>query len=72
MDDKYFFRENVDPRAGGAFDAVDGDPNSEPGFARVVGRGYDLNRYHFFNLDSAIRPVENQAIVAAETAFQPH
>lgn len=61
-----FFRQNVDGLAGGAFQAP-----SEPGFFGAVGRGYDLNRYNYFGLDAAIRPVEAQAVVAAALAFNP-
>ena len=59
-------RENVNPYAGGGFAA-----NSEAGFSGVVGHGYDLNRYHFVNLQSPIRPQETQAMVAAALAFNP-
>jgi hypothetical protein len=59
-------RQNVDPNAGGGFLA-----NSEADFSGVVGRGYDLNRYHHVDLNNPIRPVETQAIVAAALAFQP-
>ncbi|NQZ22935.1 MAG: hypothetical protein HRT53_12880 [Colwellia sp.] len=59
-------RHNVDPSAGGGFLS-----NSEVDFAGVVGRGYDLNRYHHVDLNHPIRPVETQAIVAAALAFQP-
>ena len=61
-----FIRQNVDPLAGGAFAA-----NSDLDFAGVVGRGYDLNRYHHVDLDKPIRPVESQAMVAAVLAFRP-
>lgn len=67
-----FWRENYDPLAGGVFGLVDGNPNSEPGFVGVIARGYDLDRYNFFGFDSAIRPVESQAVVAAMHVFQPH
>ncbi|WP_448248567.1 M14 family zinc carboxypeptidase [Thalassotalea agariperforans] len=59
-------RQNVNPHAGGGFAA-----NSEAGFSGVVGFGYDLNRYHFIDLASPIRPVETQAMVATALAFQP-
>lgn len=59
-------RYNVDPAAGGAFQG-----DSEPDFFGVVGRGYDINRYHHPKLDGAIRPVEAQALVASILAFQP-
>ncbi len=59
-------RQNVDSSAGGAFGV-----NSEADFAGIVGRGYDLNRYHHVGLDKPIRPVENQAMVAAALAFKP-
>lgn len=62
-----FFRQNVDPSAGGGFRA-----ETEPQFFGVVGRGYDLNRYHFVKLDGPIRPVETQAIIAALHSFRPH
>ncbi|OUS09790.1 hypothetical protein A9Q89_12605 [Gammaproteobacteria bacterium 53_120_T64] len=61
-----FIRQNVDPSAGGAFAA-----NSDADFAGVVGRGYDLNRYHHVDLDKPIRPAESQAMVAAVLAFRP-
>eukprot|EP00178_Gracilaria_changii_P021413 TRINITY_DN63642_c0_g1_i1.p1 TRINITY_DN63642_c0_g1~~TRINITY_DN63642_c0_g1_i1.p1 ORF type:complete len:566 (-),score=48.82 TRINITY_DN63642_c0_g1_i1:254-1951(-) len=61
-----FFRHNVDPAAGGGFIA-----DTEPGFFGIVGRGYDLNRYHYVKLDGPIRPVETQALVAVQLAFQP-
>ncbi|KAI0558175.1 Zinc carboxypeptidase [Gracilaria domingensis] len=63
---KGFFRHNVDPAAGGGFLA-----DSEPGFFGIVGRGYDMNRYHYVELDGPIRPVETQALVAAQLAFRP-
>ncbi|MGJ8694215.1 MAG: M14 family zinc carboxypeptidase [Thalassotalea sp.] len=59
-------RENVNPAAGGGFQA-----NTEAGFSGVVGHGYDLNRYHFVDLLNPIRPVETQAMVATALAFQP-
>ncbi|WP_432455351.1 M14 family zinc carboxypeptidase [Agarivorans sp. QJM3NY_29] len=59
-------RQNVDPSAGGAF-----TENSEADFVGVVGRGYDLNRYHYAGLEQPIRPVETQAMVAAVLAFRP-
>ena len=59
-------RTNLDPSAGGGFVA-----NTEPGFSGVVGHGYNLNRYHYVGLDDAIRPLENQAMVAAALVFQP-
>jgi hypothetical protein len=59
-------RQNVDPMAGGAF-----AENSEADFVGIVGRGYDLNRYHHVTLDKPIRPLESQAMVAAALAFQP-
>lgn len=61
-----FIRQNVDPLAGGSFAA-----NSDLDFAGVVGRGYDLNRYHHVDLDKPIRPAESQAMVAAVLAFRP-
>ena len=61
-----FSRMNVDPSAGGGFLA-----NTEAGFSGVVGQGYNLNRYHYVDLDNAIRPVENQAMVSAALAFDP-
>jgi hypothetical protein len=61
-----FSRMNVDPSAGGGFQA-----NTEAGFSGVVGQGYNLNRYHYVDLDNAIRPVENQAMVSAALAFDP-
>ncbi|MEM9102305.1 MAG: M14 family zinc carboxypeptidase [Pseudomonadota bacterium] len=61
-----FSRNNLDPSAGGGFLA-----NTEEGFAGVVGHGYNLNRYHYTNLDDAIRPVETQAMVAAALSFKP-
>jgi hypothetical protein len=57
---------NVDPSAGGGFQA-----NTEADFNGVVGQGYNLNRYHYVDLDNAIRPVENQAMVSAALAFDP-
>lgn len=62
-----FFRHNVDPSAGGGF-----QDDTEPGFFGVVGRGYDINRYHHVKLDAPIRPVETQAVVAALHSFRPH
>jgi len=59
-------RHNIDANAGGAFLS-----NSEADFVGVVGRGYDLNRYHHVGLTSPIRPVETQAMVAAALVFQP-
>ena len=59
-------RQNIDPTAGGGFTT-----NSEADFSGVVGRGYDLNRYHHVGLDKPIRPVETQAMVAAALAFEP-
>ena len=59
-------RQNVDPTAGGGFLS-----DSEPDFFGVVGQGYNLNRYHYVGLDTPIRPVENQAMVAAAIAFRP-
>jgi hypothetical protein len=59
-------RYTVDPTAGGGYQS-----DSEPGFFGVVGRGYDMNRYHHPNLRGAIRPPEVQALVAAMLAFQP-
>lgn len=59
-------RQNVDPTAGGGFTS-----NSEADFSGIVGRGYDLNRYHHVGLEFPIRPVENQAMVAVALAFQP-
>lgn len=59
-------RYNVDPEAGGGFKG-----DSEPDFSGVVGRGYDMNRYHHADLRGAIRPVEVQALVASVLAFQP-
>ena len=65
-DDCALIRQNIDPIAGGGFLS-----NSETDFVGVVGRGYDLNRYHHVGLTSPIRPVETQAMVAAALAFQP-
>lgn len=59
-------RYNVDGEAGGGF-----QEDSEPDFFGVVGRGYDMNRYHHPDLRGAIRPVEVQGLVAAMLAFQP-
>lgn len=59
-------RYNLDRSAGGGFVR-----NTEAGFFGVVGRGYDLNRYHFADLEGPIRPVETQAVVAAALALQP-
>ncbi|UPW18650.1 hypothetical protein M0C34_20950 [Agarivorans sp. TSD2052] len=59
-------RQNVDPQAGGGFTG-----NSEADFHGIVGRGYDLNRYHHVALDKPIRPVESQAMVATALAFMP-
>ena len=59
-------RQSVDAAAGGAFTS-----DSEADFSGIIGRGYDLNRYHHVGLDKPIRPVENQAMVAAALAFQP-
>lgn len=61
-----FTRTNLDPSAGGGFTS-----NTESGFFGVVGQGYNMNRYHFANLDGAIRPVEVQALVGATIAFSP-
>ncbi|NTS76770.1 hypothetical protein HR060_07790 [Catenovulum sp. SM1970] len=61
-----FIRQNVDPSAGGGYIR-----SSEANFAGIVGRGYDLNRYHHGDLNHPIRPVETQALVAATIAFQP-
>jgi len=61
-----FIRQNVDSSAGGSFLS-----NSEIDFSGIVGRGYDLNRYHHASLNYPIRPVENQAMVASVLAFQP-
>lgn len=60
-------RQNVDPSAGGGFVG-----DSEPDFFGVVGQGYNLNRYHHVGLDRPIRPLENQAMVAAALAFRPN
>eukprot|EP00177_Eucheuma_denticulatum_P002067 GFKZ01003701.1.p1 GENE.GFKZ01003701.1~~GFKZ01003701.1.p1 ORF type:complete len:549 (-),score=47.80 GFKZ01003701.1:256-1902(-) len=62
-----FFRQNVDPSAGGGFVGL-----TEEDFFGVVGRGYDLNRYNYVALDQAVRPVESQSLVAVVHAFQPH
>ena len=59
-----FYRFNVDPTAGTL-------PTRDP-FRGAVGVGYNLNRYHVANLDKPIRPVENQAMVAAIKAFKPN
>lgn len=59
-----FYRFNIDPSAGTR-------PTSDE-FRGAVGVGYNLNRYHSANLDRPIRPVENQAMVAAILAFQPN
>ncbi|OMH25759.1 M14 family zinc carboxypeptidase [Motiliproteus sp. MSK22-1] len=59
-------RQSVDATAGGAFAS-----DSEADFSGIVGRGYDLNRYHHVGLDKPIRPIESQAMVAAALAFQP-
>jgi len=59
-------RQNIDASAGGGFLS-----NSEADFVGVVGRGYDLNRYHHVGLSNPIRPVETQAMVAAALVFQP-
>lgn len=61
-----FVRYNLDVRAGGGFT----EP-TEPGFSGLVGIGYDLNRYNYANLRTAIRPVESQALVAVCHAFRP-
>lgn len=63
---KAFIRSNLNPEAGGGFTEA-----SEPDFFGIVGRGYNLNRYNYADLKKAIRPVENQAIVAAVHAFRP-
>jgi len=65
-EDCALIRQNIDANAGGGFMS-----NSEADFIGVVGRGYDLNRYHHVGLNSPIRPLETQAMVAATLAFQP-
>ncbi len=65
-DDCALTRYTVDPAAGGGFRF-----DSEPGFFGVVGRGYDMNRYHHPDLRGAIRPVEVQTLTAAMLAFRP-
>lgn len=59
-------RWNVDKSAGGGYLA-----ETEADFYGVVGQGYDLNRYHYAELDHPIRPVEAQTMVAALLAFGP-
>ncbi len=59
-------RYNVDPTAGGGFRT-----DTEADFVGIVGRGYDLNRYHYADLSGAIRPPETQAMVATALALQP-
>ncbi|PCJ45186.1 MAG: hypothetical protein COA99_05330 [Moraxellaceae bacterium] len=59
-----FYRFNIDSTAG----LVD----TEDSFRGAAGYGYNLNRYHIPMLDSPIRPVENQAMVAAMKAFKPN
>ncbi len=59
-------RTNIDPQAGGGF-----SEDTEAGFSGVVGVGYNLNRYHFVNLDTPIRPQEAQAMVATFLAWRP-
>lgn len=61
-----FFRHSVDRTAGGGFVIP-----TESNFFGVVGRGYDLNRYIYAGLQSPIRPVEAQTLVAAILSFQP-
>lgn len=58
-----FYRFNIDPTAGTM-------PTDDP-FRGAYGVGYNLNRYHVANLDKPVRPVENQAMVAAIKAFAP-
>lgn len=59
-------RYTVDPTAGGGF-----IEDSEEGFRGVVGRGYDMNRYHYPDLSRPVRPRETQALIAATLAFSP-
>lgn len=59
-------RYTVDSAAGGGF-----GENTEAGFRGVVGRGYDMNRYHYPDLSGPIRPQETQALIAAVLAFSP-
>ncbi len=59
-------RTNVDPQAGGGY-----AEDSEAGFSGAVGVGYNLNRYHFVDLQHPIRPHENQAMVAVALAWRP-
>lgn len=59
-----FYRFNIDSSAGTL-------PTTDP-FRGAVGVGYNLNRYHVANLDKPVRPVENQAMVAAIKAFAPN
>ena len=59
-----FYRFNIDKTAG--------HKETDDSFRGAVGVGYNLNRYHIPNLDAPIRPVENQAMVAAMLAFQPN
>lgn len=62
-----FLRDNLDHTAGGGFV----EP-TEFDFLGIVGRGYNLARYLHANLQTAIRPVEAQAVVAALLSFRPH
>jgi hypothetical protein len=62
----YNTRNNVDPSAGGGFTSL-----TESGFFGVVAQGYNLNRYMYVDLKTAIRPVECQAVVATALVFQP-
>ncbi|MBN2525708.1 MAG: hypothetical protein JXR76_04880 [Deltaproteobacteria bacterium] len=59
-------RYTVDPTAGGGF-----IEDSEEDFRGVVGRGYDMNRYHHPDLFRPVRPKETQALIAAALAFSP-
>lgn len=59
-----FYRFNIDPTAGTL-------PTQDE-FRGALGVGYNLNRYHVSTLERPIRPVENQAMVGAILAFQPH
>ncbi len=59
-------RTNVDPQAGGGY-----AEDSEAGFSGAIGFGYNLNRYHFVDLQHPIRPHENQAMVAVALAWRP-
>ena len=59
-------RTNVDPQAGGGY-----AEDSEADFSGAVGVGYNLNRYHFVDLQHPIRPHEAQAMVAVALAWRP-